>query len=139
MIQIQPKNYILNPESALAERGENRYLCVRGFRIWTSDIRLLKDPDRTMPKNCSKGCLYVDDVYAKCCIPISHLDEIYLIEKLPDDANEGPTNQEKREMRLHQRQKDETTAEALKSVFRSNPKAILDMLDRKDIEAYLKG
>lgn len=132
MHQIQPKNYVLKPEEALAEREGNRYLCVRGYRVWASDIRLVANPDHTLPKNCSKGCLYVDDVYAKCCTPINHLDEIYLIEKLPEDANEGPTNQEKREARIV------STAETLKSIFRSNPKAILDMLERKDIESYLK-
>ncbi len=132
MIQILPTNYILNPQQALADRLETRYpnhwaLCVRGYRIWVSDIRLCENPDHTLPRNCTKGCLYVDDVFAKCCTPINHLDEIYLVERL--NANEEPLQIEK---------KDETTAETLKSIFRANPKAILDMLERKDIEAYLK-
>jgi hypothetical protein len=133
MLQIELTDFVLKPELALEDR-ESAYLCVRGYRVWVSDIRLIENPDRTLPKNCSKGCLYVDDVYAKCCTPINRLDEIYLIKWLPEDYNEGPTNQEKREMRLAQRD----TAETLKSIFRSNPKAVLDTLDRKDIEAYLK-
>ena len=84
MLQIHPKNdYIQNPESALTERGENRYLCVQGYRIFVSMIRILKKPDFSMPKNCSAGCLYVDDTYDKRCKPINLLDEIYLIAKTP--------------------------------------------------------
>ena len=101
MHQIRLTNFVNDPKSAMRHlAGGPDFLCRHGTRFFVACIQLNPDPDRTMPPNCEDGCLYVDDVIDKCCKPINRLDEIYEIEELPEDANEGPTNQEKREMRL---------------------------------------
>lgn len=54
-----------------------RYLCKQKTDLFVSSVSLLKDPDRTMPANCSMGCLYVQG--KKMVIPVDKLDEIYYI------------------------------------------------------------
>jgi hypothetical protein len=116
MLRIRKTSYAQNPEKALDNDSGERYLCVRGTNIFISDIRIIARPDATLPVNCSHGCLYVDDVTSKCCVPIDKLDEMYVIEE---------------------ERSNESVAETLKNVFRACPDAVLDMLDAKDVAAWL--
>ena len=118
MYQIRLTNFVKSPESALASTGK-QVLCRRGTTFFVSFIRLIVNPDLTIRRNYSNGCLYVDDVTQRCCVPIDDLDEIYSLE----EEKEVP----------------QSTAETLKSVFRTHPGAVLEMLDRKDVEAWLKN
>ena len=39
----------------------------------------LTEPDFSLPPNCDYGCLYVDHVQGRICIPINQLKELYMI------------------------------------------------------------
>jgi len=117
MLHIRLTDYAKNPESALDNDSGEQYLCVRGTNIFMSDMRIIARPDETLPANCSRGCIYVDDVTSKCCVPIDKLDEMYVIEE------DEPIPQ--------------STAETLRAIFRAKPDAVLSMLDTKDVETWL--
>jgi hypothetical protein len=79
-VKLALTDFVNNPNLALEHDSSACYLCVRdNISIFVSDISLLAKPDHTMPPNCKEGCLYVDDVVNKVCVPIDKLDEIYEI------------------------------------------------------------
>lgn len=80
MLQIRLTEFAKNPKLALEQSANKAYLCVKNNYKFVAGMRLLKNPDRTMPANCDAGCIYVDDPSQKRCVPIDRLDEIYEIE-----------------------------------------------------------
>jgi hypothetical protein len=68
----------LNEARTYREGVDQRFLCKQKYRLFVSDISLLKNPDRSMPANVSDGCLYV--LGPDEAIPIDKLDAIYYIE-----------------------------------------------------------
>ncbi len=62
------------------------FLCKLNDFHYVVELRLLDDPDRTMPANIvvdgktEDCCLYVDPPGGRECIPIDKLQELYLID-----------------------------------------------------------
>lgn len=63
-----------------SEDGDPQYLCRKDQSLFMDTVSLLAKPDWSMKKNCDKGCLYVDWVKRKECVPIHLLDEMFYIE-----------------------------------------------------------
>lgn len=63
------------------ENPEYQYLCKSVNGMFVSDLRLIENPDRSMPANCSDGtCLYVDPgKRGSRCIPVNELKELTYI------------------------------------------------------------
>lgn len=81
MLKLTLTQFVQNPKLATEQSAGKTYLCVKNNYKFVASMRLLKNPDRTMPANCDAGCIYVDDVCSKRCVPIDKLDEIYEIEE----------------------------------------------------------
>lgn len=80
MLQLKLTDFVKNPKLALEQTANKAYLCTKLNYKFVAEMRLLNYPDRTMPANCSAGCIYVDCPKERCCVPIDRLDEIYEIE-----------------------------------------------------------
>lgn len=80
MLQLKLTDFVKNPKLALEQIANKTYLCVKNNYKFVAGMRLLKNPDLTMPANCNAGCVYVDSPSQRQCIPIDRLDEIYEIE-----------------------------------------------------------
>lgn len=59
-------------------RSQNHLCLPQKGNPFVSTVRLT-NPDFSLPANSEYGCLYVDDVRGRVCIPINQLKELYTI------------------------------------------------------------
>lgn len=72
--------------SAIDSHMEQNFLCWKGEDIWVSSLAICAEPDTSLPKNCERGCMYVQPKRSGGVIPVDQLDEIYLIDQEMSDA-----------------------------------------------------
>ena len=73
---LEPINIHEFLQNHSGDEDEGLYLCEDRGHYFVSSISLLENLDATMPDNCNHGCLYVDDVARKQCIPVNKLTKL---------------------------------------------------------------